>query len=118
MAPPRWARPSASWCALLLLGGCHQRRCCCLFQPLPAFPPTPTVCHPTPITLQQVRNKDQKSQDYSEMEQAYRPSHADATYDFKYGIRAVSLLRACVCWLLLSSLCASHPSAQQLSHTV
>ena len=24
------------------------------------------------------------------MEQAYRPSHADATYDFKYGIRAVS----------------------------
>ncbi|KAI7836349.1 hypothetical protein COHA_009771 [Chlorella ohadii] len=37
-----------------------------------------------------VRNKDQKSQDYSEMEQAYRPSHADATYDFKYGIRAVA----------------------------
>lgn len=37
-----------------------------------------------------VRNKDQKSQDYSEMELAYRPSHADATYDFKYGIRAVA----------------------------
>jgi chorismate synthase len=36
------------------------------------------------------RNKDQKSQDYSEMEKAYRPSHADATYDFKYGIRAVA----------------------------
>lgn len=24
------------------------------------------------------------------MEKAYRPSHADATYDFKYGIRAVA----------------------------
>ena len=29
-------------------------------------------------------------QDYSEMAVAYRPSHADATYDFKYGIRAVA----------------------------
>ncbi|KAK6144795.1 hypothetical protein DH2020_021615 [Rehmannia glutinosa] len=28
-------------------------------------------------------------QDYSEMSQAYRPSHADATYDFKYGVRSV-----------------------------
>eukprot|EP00850_Spirogloea_muscicola_P022172 SM000281S10740 [mRNA] locus=s281:31620:34759:+ [translate_table: standard] len=28
-------------------------------------------------------------QDYSEMAVAYRPSHADATYDFKYGVRAV-----------------------------
>ena len=43
----------------------------------------------TPICVL-VRNKDQKSQDYSEMEKAYRPSHADATYDFKYGIRAVA----------------------------
>ncbi|GFH15147.1 chorismate synthase [Haematococcus lacustris] len=37
-----------------------------------------------------VRNKDQRSGDYSEMSVAYRPSHADATYDFKYGIRAVA----------------------------
>ena len=36
-----------------------------------------------------VPNTDQKSQDYSEMSVAYRPSHADATYDMKYGIRAV-----------------------------
>jgi chorismate synthase len=43
----------------------------------------------TPIAIL-VRNKDQKSQDYSEMSVAYRPSHADATYDFKYGIRAVA----------------------------
>jgi chorismate synthase len=37
-----------------------------------------------------VHNKEQRSQDYGEMAVAYRPSHADATYDFKYGIRAVA----------------------------
>ncbi|KAG1666898.1 hypothetical protein FOA52_013532 [Chlamydomonas sp. UWO 241] len=37
-----------------------------------------------------VRNKNQRSQDYKEMSTAYRPSHADATYDFKYGIRAIA----------------------------
>ena len=45
----------------------------------------------TPICIM-VPNTDQKSQDYSEMAVAYRPSHADATYDMKYGIRAVSNL--------------------------
>jgi len=40
----------------------------------------------TPIALL-VRNKDSRSQDYQEMAQKYRPSHADATYDAKYGIR-------------------------------
>lgn len=30
-------------------------------------------------------------QDYSEMSKAYRPSHADATYDFKYGLRSVQV---------------------------
>jgi chorismate synthase len=34
-----------------------------------------------------VRNKDTRPQDYDEMQQTYRPSHADATYDAKYGIR-------------------------------
>jgi chorismate synthase len=43
----------------------------------------------TPIAIL-VRNKDQRSQDYSEMAVAYRPSHADATYDAKYGIRAIA----------------------------
>ncbi|KDD73146.1 chorismate synthase, partial [Helicosporidium sp. ATCC 50920] len=43
----------------------------------------------TPVCVV-VRNKDQRSGDYSEMEAAYRPSHADATYDFKYGIRAIA----------------------------
>lgn len=40
----------------------------------------------TPITIL-VRNKDTRPQDYNEMQQKYRPSHADATYDAKYGIR-------------------------------
>lgn len=45
----------------------------------------------TPIAML-VRNKDQRSQDYLEndMSVAYRPSHADATYDAKYGVRAVA----------------------------
>ena len=40
----------------------------------------------TPIAIM-VRNKDTRPQDYDEMQQTYRPSHADATYDAKYGIR-------------------------------
>jgi chorismate synthase len=40
----------------------------------------------TPITIL-VKNKDTRSQDYDEMAQKYRPSHADATYDAKYGFR-------------------------------
>ena len=40
----------------------------------------------TPIAIL-VRNKDARSQDYNEMSVKYRPSHADATYDAKYGIR-------------------------------
>jgi chorismate synthase len=40
----------------------------------------------TPITIL-VKNKDTRSQDYDEIAQKYRPSHADATYDAKYGFR-------------------------------
>ena len=43
----------------------------------------------TPIAML-VRNKDQRPQDYREMEVAFRPSHADATYQAKYGIQARS----------------------------
>lgn len=42
----------------------------------------------TPISMM-VMNTDAKSKDYAEMEDAYRPSHADYTYDAKYGIRDV-----------------------------
>jgi chorismate synthase len=34
-----------------------------------------------------IRNKDQKPQDYSETAGLYRPSHADFTWEQKYGIR-------------------------------
>lgn len=34
-----------------------------------------------------VRNKDHRPEAYSEMAEKYRPSHADYTYDAKYGIR-------------------------------
>jgi chorismate synthase len=40
----------------------------------------------TPIMIM-VRNQDTRPQDYSDMAVKYRPSHADATYDAKYGIR-------------------------------
>ena len=40
----------------------------------------------TPITLI-VFNKDQKSKDYSEIKNKFRPGHADFTYQKKYGIR-------------------------------
>ncbi|KAG4998029.1 hypothetical protein JHK85_029468 [Glycine max] len=36
-----------------------------------------------------VPNTDQRGHDYTEMAVAYRPSHADATYDMKYGVRSV-----------------------------
>jgi len=40
----------------------------------------------TPISLL-IRNADQRSHDYSEMENLYRPGHADLAYDLKYGFR-------------------------------
>lgn len=40
----------------------------------------------TPISIM-VRNQDARSQDYAEMAEKFRPSHADATYQAKYGIR-------------------------------
>ena len=40
----------------------------------------------TPISLM-IDNVDQRSKDYSEVAQAYRPGHADYAYDAKYGFR-------------------------------
>ncbi|HYD74588.1 chorismate synthase [Ramlibacter sp.] len=40
----------------------------------------------TPIALL-IRNTDQRSKDYSEVAQAFRPGHADYTYLQKYGLR-------------------------------
>ncbi|MDA0952511.1 MAG: chorismate synthase, partial [Proteobacteria bacterium] len=40
----------------------------------------------TPVAMI-VENVDQRSKDYGEIAQKYRPGHADYTYDAKYGIR-------------------------------
>ncbi len=40
----------------------------------------------TPIALV-IENQDQRSKDYSHIENTFRPSHADYTYETKYGIR-------------------------------
>ncbi|MFT6969818.1 MAG: chorismate synthase [Roseivirga sp.] len=40
----------------------------------------------TPISII-IRNEDQKSKDYSHIADKFRPSHADYTYQAKYGIR-------------------------------
>ena len=40
----------------------------------------------TPISLM-IENVDQRSKDYSDVAQAYRPGHADYAYDAKYGFR-------------------------------
>jgi chorismate synthase len=43
----------------------------------------------TPIAML-IRNSDARGKDYDAIARAYRPSHADYTYDAKYGIRAVA----------------------------
>jgi chorismate synthase len=40
----------------------------------------------TPIALL-IENTDQRSKDYSEIKDTYRPGHADFSYDVKYGLR-------------------------------
>src|SRR5215210_2853287 len=40
----------------------------------------------TPIALL-IENMDQRSKDYSDIKDKYRPGHADYTYDVKYGLR-------------------------------
>src|ERR1041384_8349645 len=40
----------------------------------------------SPITIV-IENQDQRSKDYSHIQNTFRPSHADYTYETKYGIR-------------------------------
>jgi chorismate synthase len=40
----------------------------------------------TPIAIS-IENQDQRSKDYSHIASAFRPSHADYTYESKYGVR-------------------------------
>ena len=56
-----------------------------------------------------IRNKDHKSNDYSELDKKYRPNHADFTYDAKYGLRDArgggrSSARETVNWVVAGSL--------------
>ena len=56
-----------------------------------------------------VRNSDNRSKDYSELEEKYRPNHADYTYDAKYGIRDYrgggrSSARETVNWVIAGAL--------------
>lgn len=62
----------------------------------------------TPIGFT-VENENQKSKDYDHIAQAYRPSHADFTYDQKFGIRdyrggGKSSARETVNWVVAGSL--------------
>lgn len=43
----------------------------------------------TPIAML-IRSQDARGKDYKDIAAVYRPSHADYTYDAKYGIRAVA----------------------------
>jgi chorismate synthase len=40
----------------------------------------------TPLSIQ-IENEDARSRDYGEIARAYRPGHADLTYQMKYGVR-------------------------------
>jgi chorismate synthase len=46
----------------------------------------PQLTTGTPIALM-IENVDQRSKDYSEIRDTYRPGHADYVYDVKYGVR-------------------------------
>lgn len=56
-----------------------------------------------------IENENQKSKDYDHIKSAYRPSHADFTYDQKYGIRdhrggGKSSARETVNWVVAGAL--------------
>lgn len=40
----------------------------------------------TPIAMM-IKNQDQRSKDYAHLQHVFRPSHADYTYEVKYGVR-------------------------------
>src|SRR5207237_4959070 len=54
---------------------------------LPIYPDTGAQVNTgTPIALL-IENTDQRSKDYSEIKDKFRPGHADFTYEAKYGLR-------------------------------
>ena len=64
-----------------------------------------------------ILNEDQRSKDYSNLKEVYRPSHADFTYDSKYGFRDYkgggrSSARETANWVVAGAI------AKQLLHSV
>ncbi|PRQ03397.1 Chorismate synthase [Enhygromyxa salina] len=59
------------------------------FELLAGVDPESQLTLGTPIAML-VRNKDHKSGHYADIAQIYRPSHADYTYDARFGLRAVA----------------------------
>lgn len=59
------------------------------FEVLSGIDPSTGLTLGTPIAMS-IRNKDQKSHHYDELADLYRPSHADYTYDARYGLRFVA----------------------------
>lgn len=59
------------------------------FEVLSGVDPSTGKTLGSPIAMS-VRNRDQKSHHYDELAKLYRPSHADYTYDAKYGLRFVA----------------------------
>ena len=55
---------------------------------LSGLEPTSGTTLGTPIAMM-VRNTDVRGKDYDDLREVYRPSHADFTYDARYGLRFV-----------------------------
>ena len=70
-----------------------------------------------------VRNTNQKSEDYAHLENVYRPSHADFTYQEKYGIRDIrgggrASARETTNWVIAGTLAKQLIPAIQISSFV
>lgn len=66
-----------------------------------------------------IENSNQKSKDYSHLENAFRPSHADFTYQSKYGIREVSgggrsSARETANWVVAGAICKQFLQLQNI----
>ena len=65
-----------------------QRREADTIELLSGVEPASGLTLGTPIAMM-VRNTDAKAGDYAELHRVYRPSHADFTYDARFGLRFV-----------------------------
>ncbi|MDE6290109.1 MAG: chorismate synthase, partial [Muribaculaceae bacterium] len=67
-----------------------------------------------------VRNTDQRSGDYGEMAELYRPNHADFTYDMRYGLHEVrgggrASARETLNWVIGGAIARQLPSMKNVS---